>query len=499
MSSSSSSLQQQSKPGPSTMNNNNKQFYCDKCKQTFNEEMENGERETFAQHRSSNHFSCKCKNKTKYTLKRKNEHLDKFHPFVCYICPNSRFTECPNLQRHVKAMHSMQLKCILCGVDENHRPIACFNSKHVLLEHVKNRHPNERVFCCPNPLCSEVCATHDELMKHCLLQHEHRCIHCKLSSGGPNAQYPKFKSINKLRQHISVHHSENPCFFCGRLFMTTQELYTHQKEHCPTTYKCGVCDTQFATMSAKNNHQAQHISALGTCSTSSHPSQVQHNHTWHELNYRLRPWDRDARKLVGMGVLQTKITNLYNLKKGKQQQQQQQQEQSLPFQDNELCNQSEKSILDQYSKRIKDVYSENLHEFVTRTWKSIDGRIEKITCNLLENKPFLDQVDIHVMTIFDVVRDQLPYKFGLSFGFLLYNQDKDELRHFFIDEHLKRNPTNRNIIQQFPNIWTIRNDRDRIDRFGACAVSKNVDSPSTAVDRFDRWRSSNELNFSIDR
>ena len=40
---------------------------------------------------------------------------------------------------------------------------------------------------------------------------------------------------------------------------------------------------------------------------------------------------------------------------------------------------------------------------------------------------------------------------------------------------------------------------DRIDRFGACAVSKNVDSPSTAIDRFDRRRSSNELNFSIDR
>ena len=87
---------------------NNKQFYCDKCKQTFNEDMENGERETFAQHRSSTHFPCTCRNK-QYTLKRKNEHLDKFHPFVCDICPNSRFTERPNLQRHVKAMHSMQL------------------------------------------------------------------------------------------------------------------------------------------------------------------------------------------------------------------------------------------------------------------------------------------------------------------------------------------------------------------------------------------------------
>ena len=123
----------------------------------------------------------------------------------------------------------------------------------------------------------------------------------------------------------------------------------------------------------------------------------------------------------------------------------------MPFQDNELYNQSEKSILDQYNKQIKDVYSENLHEVITRTRKSIDGRSEKITCNLLKNKPFLDQVDMHLMNIFDVVRDQLPYKFGLSFGFLLYNQDKDEFRHFFIDEHLKRNPTNRNSIQQFPN------------------------------------------------
>ena len=428
------------------------QYYCDKCKQTFSENLENGEKETYYQHRVSTHLSCTCRRK--YTAKRKNEHQETFHPYVCNICPNTRFTLRTNLQRHITAMHSMQLKCILCGVDDNFRPRIWFNSKQTLRDHVAQHHPGERVFCCTKPACSEVLKTHQDLMDHILLQHDNRCIYCEpVSSEG----YPQFRSLNRLRQHIAVSHSQNPCFFCGKLFGNTESLYEHQKEHCPTTYKCGVCDTQFATMSARNNHQAQHISALGTCSTSSHPSQVQHNHTWHELNYRLRPWDRDAEKLVGMGMLQNKINSLYNAKKG---QQQQQPSQVAPMDDDELRNQSRQSVLDQYSKRIKDVYSDNLHEFVTRTRKSADGRIEKITCNLLENKPFLTQVDLHLMNIFDAVREQLPYKLGLSFGFLLYNKDTDELRHFYIDEHLKRNPTDRNILQQFPNIWKIRNDAD---------------------------------------
>ena len=429
------------------------QYYCEKCKQTFSEILDNGEKETYAQHRASTHLSCTCRRK--YTTKRRTEHLDTFHPYVCNVCPTARFTLRSHLQRHVTAMHAMCVKCILCGLDDDCRPRTVCTSKQTLRDHVAQHHPGERVFICTKPVCSEVVKSHQDLMDHILLQHDNRCIYCEpVGSRG----YPQFRSLTRLRQHIAVSHSQNPCFFCGKLFPTIESLYEHQKEHCPTTYKCGVCDTQFATMSARNNHQAQHISALGTCSTSSHPSQVQHNHTWHELNYRLRPWDRDAEKLVGMGMLQNKINALYNAKKARQQRQSS--HVASVDNDDDIRNQSKQLVLEQYKKRIKDVYSENLHEFVTRTRKGLDGTIEKITCNLLENKPFLSQVDLHLMNIFDAAREQVPYKLGLSFGFLLYNKETDELRHFYIDEHLKRNPTNRNIIQQFPNIWKIKNDAD---------------------------------------
>ena len=95
-----------------------------------------------------------------------------------------------------------------------------------------------------------------------------------------------------------------------------------------------------------------------------------------------------------------------------------------------------------------------------RTTNNSNGFIDKITCNLLVNKPFLEQVEVNLRNIFDTVRSQMPYKITLAFGFSLYDKDNDSFKHFYINEHLSRSPQDRNILHQFPNTWTIRNEKD---------------------------------------
>ena len=130
------------------------QYYCDKCKQTFSENLDNGEKETYAQHRASTHLSCTCRRK--YTAMRRNEHQDTFHPYVCNICPNARFTLRTNLQRHTTAMHSMQVKCILCGIDDNCRPRMWCTSKQTLRDHVAQHHPGDDMMLYQSELTCDV-------------------------------------------------------------------------------------------------------------------------------------------------------------------------------------------------------------------------------------------------------------------------------------------------------------------------------------------------------
>ena len=70
------------------------------------------------------------------------------------------------------------------------------------------------------------------------------------------------------------------------------------------------------------------------------------------------------------------------------------------------------------------------------------------------------QVETALRSIFDLSRIHIPFKMALAFGFLLYDPQTDSFQNFYINDHLSRDPEDRNVIHQMPNSWTIRNESD---------------------------------------
>ena len=296
-------------------------FYCNVCRHTYLVECLNGGRETFVQHKAFTHLSCmKCCRQ--FTSNREEEHNNSYHPHVCQYC-NRRFTAVNQLKSHISSSHGLSIPCILCGLNDEFEPIRVFSCKNELNIHTRLEHPGEQPYICPQTrVCKEVFKHESELERHILMHHKYQCIYCPATiiKGGSGLdrdtrQYPAHRSLNQLRQHIAVSHNDNRCFYCGQLFKNKDELYIHQKDRCMTTYTCSACNKRFANVTSLNSHSAEHVSALGACSTSSYPSHTQTSHTWHALKHKYKPWDRDVQKLFGTGLLQNKIEKEYKARR----------------------------------------------------------------------------------------------------------------------------------------------------------------------------------------
>ena len=451
--------------------NNNDTFYCRKCDLTYSINCEDSSlpytQESFTEHNATQHNFCK-KCGRHYLISRLKEHEDKFHPFECNLC-FKRFCTRHSLYWHKKSKHNA-IPCILCNnIDGNtHRYEEYFETARRLHAHVKTHHPGQVLHLCEykGRGCSGVFTTVEELMKHHRTVHKKECIKCPPSSYdmlGTPFTYPSFSNLSRLREHIATNHSQIPCFYCGEVFHSKDELYIHQKKHCPTTYQCSSCDKKFDSVTDCNAHEAEHVAHFGGCSTSRYPSQRQHTNTWLDMEHRTKPWKKDVDTLVGMGMLQNRLNDAYNRRRGIQ----------VPSRhlERQLRKAANTDVRSEYENRLRDVYRTNLSEFVSRTRRDqYDGTIDKITVNLLENIPFLEQVETALRSIFDLSRVHVLFKMAVAFGFLLYNPQTDSFETFYINDHLSRDPEDRNVIHQIPNVWTIRN------KFYEAEVFKDIES-----------------------
>ena len=112
-----------------------------------------------------------------------------------------------------------------------------------------------------------------------------------------------------------------------------------------------------------------------------------------------------------------------------------------------------------YHDRLREFYASKLRQFVNHT-KTRDGRIEKVNINLLVRRGFLSQVESALRLVFDACRYQIPYRIAIAFGFMLYKTQTDQFDQFFVVDHLARNPNDRVLINQIPNMWIIRSEAD---------------------------------------
>ena len=62
--------------------------------------------------------------------------------------------------------------------------------------------------------------------------------------------------------------------------------------------------------------------------------------------------------------------------------------------------------------------------------------------------------------VFDACRYQIPYRITIAFGFVLYKTQTDQFDQFFVVDQLARNPNDRVLINQIPNVWIIRSEAD---------------------------------------
>ena len=62
--------------------------------------------------------------------------------------------------------------------------------------------------------------------------------------------------------------------------------------------------------------------------------------------------------------------------------------------------------------------------------------------------------------VFNACRYQILYRISIAFGFVLYKTQTDQFDQFFVVDHLARNPDDRVLINQIPNVWIIRREAD---------------------------------------
>ena len=269
-----------------------------------------------------------------------------------------------------------------------------YNGPAVLHRHVTENHHGKTVHHCDG--CTSVFSSEANYKLHVAIVHNKQCIYCgdngadTVDGGDRYNRLPKFATVHQLRQYVATTHNQNVCNFCCDMFTTGEGLYRHQMDHCQLGYTCTLCDSVFDTLTQCQAHMASHISQIGACSPYKVPPQRQHTLLWHKLIYRQKPWEQDVQTIYGRGHLQDRINAHYNelrcaaLPPGGQQPRWR----LTRGQHEEMKSRAYQNVSSQYSDRLKQVYADNLRQYVNHT-TSIDGRIERFNVNMLDNRPFL--------------------------------------------------------------------------------------------------------------
>ena len=413
-------------------------FNCTKCElqlQPLANECD------IAEHLKTSHHSCgRCKKY--YTIQRIVEHVNNHHPYECPHC-RTRFAIEKNLLLHTKNKHTF--KCIICESDT--APV--FTSITDLNDHARREHyGNEGVYCY---ICHKAFTTETNLRRHTSLKHKSICVYCPTEV--------KFASKRQLMSHITTHHNDFPCYYCGRNCTSDRELFLHTEQHKPKqNFKCFSCDKSFDTLVDCNRHMTSHVSNIESFSKNNEASNSQYNNTWNQIRFDYQPWKDDTDVIMGYGKIQQKINDKYETMKNEviNTNENVSEDQEKTFK--EL---SHKLVKEDYESRLEKVYRENLHNYVNHIkLGDTNSDVARININLLKGEPFDDQVEIALRDIFTTARHMKPYKIVLAFGFILYNKSNDDIKQFYVNDHLSRDSVERSVIHQLPNIWTIREDKD---------------------------------------
>jgi len=210
-------------------------------------ENENGEQATTSTTKTTNedlkcdYFDCDFIGKTRKSLLAHQKSHTK--PFECKDC-KKRFSTKQHLNNHRLIQHENPnaFQCKVCKKNlsckktlKNHlqtheenpaKPFKClkclksFRLKELLKLHQMNKHSDSKPFAC------DLCAM-------------------------------KFSIFHQIRNHIEIHKKEKrfKCEICLKSFAFKTDFNVHMERHAGVKIKCDLCDAEFLTKNALNQHK----------------------------------------------------------------------------------------------------------------------------------------------------------------------------------------------------------------------------------------------------
>jgi len=210
-------------------------------------ENENGEQATTSTTQTTNedlkcdHFDCDFVGKTSKTLS--NHQKSHTKPFECKDC-EKRFSTKYQLKDHRLVQHENpnEFQCKVCKKS--------LRSKQSLNFHLQTHEENPaKPFKCLK--CQKSFRLKQQLKLHQMNKHSDSkhfaCDLCQM----------RFSILMQIRKHIEIHKKEKrfKCEVCLKSFAFKNDFNDHMERHAGVKVKCDLCNAEFLTKIALNNHK----------------------------------------------------------------------------------------------------------------------------------------------------------------------------------------------------------------------------------------------------
>jgi len=209
-------------------------------------ENENGEQATTSTQTTNedlkcDHFGCDFVGKTRRSLLDHQRSHTK--PFECRDC-EKKFSMKQQLKNHRLIQHENPnvFQCKVCKKS--------LRSKKSLKNHLQTHEENPaKPFKCLK--CPKSFRLKRKLKLHQMSKHsDSKPFACDLCP-------VRFSILMQIRKHIEIHKKEKrfKCEICMKSFAFKNDFDDHMERHAGVKLKCNLCDAEFLTKNALNNHK----------------------------------------------------------------------------------------------------------------------------------------------------------------------------------------------------------------------------------------------------
>ncbi|XP_030760730.1 zinc finger protein 184-like isoform X2 [Sitophilus oryzae] len=174
--------------------------------------------------------------------------------YKCIIC-NKPMRSLTRMKQHINICRKRkQLKCYNCG--------EYFESRRILLQHMKTNHINEIKDKCIDQVhecsvCHQSFSSYGSLAYH-MTKHQGKQFTCNICD-------KPFYTKSQVDIHMQIHNKDKKiamCSICGKTFHYQSGLFYHMKMHNnERKYKCTYCDRRFYTSNSIKRHELTHTGA----------------------------------------------------------------------------------------------------------------------------------------------------------------------------------------------------------------------------------------------